>query len=204
MKAFFVKMKAWHLALLFAIAYLLPIVISLSIEYMSLDAPGSDFGVRSMFIFFRALGMIAILVSLVLFFWKWSIGHYLYDLLPDKEGINFGKYKLSLIINLVFGIIWGVLFFTGFILVLLLATGDIPYLFFLLLLLFAVNVFVFARINQFPYLASKSILQELPYRAITFTPTFIRFVRAIELQKEINEIYSRFGTAGKVDQKTFL
>jgi hypothetical protein len=146
MQSFFVKMKAWQLVLLFAAAYLLPVLIAL---------------------------------------------------LPDKEEINFRKYELSLIINLLFGILWGLLFITRFIFVLILATGETPYLLFLLVILFAVNAFVFARINLFPYFAAKAILQELPYRAIILTPTFFRFIRAIELQKEVNEIHSRFNTVNK-------
>ena len=197
-------MKAWQLVLLFALAYLLPIIISLGLEKGLLNAQDTEFVERSIAVFFRGLGMIAILVSLVLFLWKWSIGHYLYQVLPDKEEINFKKYKLSLILSLVFGIIWGLLFMTGFIFVLVLATGDTPYLVFLLILLFGVNVFVFARINLFPYVAAKSILQELPYRAIILPQTVFRFIRAIELQKELNEIYSRFGIAGTADQKTIL
>ena len=204
MRKFFVKMKAWQLVLLFTLAYLLPIIISLGLEKGLLSGQDTEFAERSMIVFFRGLGMIAILLSLVLFLWKWSIGHYLYQVLPDKEEINFKKYKLSLVINLIFGIGGGLLFMTGFIFVLLLATGNTPYLVYLLLLLFAVNVFVFARINLFPYFAAKSILQELPYRAIILPQTFFRFIRAIELQKELNEIYSRFGMTGKADQKTFL
>ena len=204
MKSLFVKMKPWQLVMLFAFAYLIPILVSLGLENSLSGTPGEEFAIRSIVNFFRALGMIAILVSLVIFLWKWFIGHYLYDLLPDKEEVNFKKYKLSLIINLVFGIIWGLLFLTGFVFVLILSTGQIPYLFFLLILLFGVNAFIFARSNLFPYFASKSILQSLPYRAVTLTPTFFRFIRTIELQKELNEIYSRFGNSGKVEERTIL
>ena len=204
MKLFFIKIRAWQLALLLALIYLVPLTIGFNWIYTVDRAGGTDFGARSIIYFFRAIGVMAIVISIVLFLWKWSLGHYLYELLPDKEEVNFKMFRLSLLINLAVGIIWGLLFLTGLVVVLLFATGDTPYLFFLLIFLYVLIRFLFIRANIFPYLAAKAVLQNLPYRAITLSLTFIGFVRMIELQTDVNEIYSKFGMSGKADQETIL
>lgn len=139
----------------------------------------------------------AILLSGILFLWKWSVGHYLYGLLSDKEEVNFKKFKLSLIVELAFGIVWGLLFFTGFILVIVITLSNYFYILFILIALFGVTVFLFAKISFFPHLAAKAIIKELPYRAVTLDQVYFRLLLHIELQKRLNEIYERHGMTGK-------
>jgi len=197
MKLFFVKMKPWQLVLLLGLIYLIPLSIGFNWIYTNDETTDSDLGIRSIVFFFRGLGIMAILVSAFLFLWKWSLGHYLYELLPDKEEVNFKRFKLSLLIKFIFGLVWGLLFLTGYIFVILFATGDTPYLVFLLIILYAITVFVFAKAHLFPYLASKAIKQELPYRAITLSPFNLGFLRMIELQKDVNEVYLKLDNSKK-------
>jgi hypothetical protein len=200
MKYFFIKIKAWQLVLLFAAMYLLPFIIGASYIFLSPEINNENFAEISLITFFRALGMTAILVSTILFLYKWSVGHYLYNLLPDKEEVNLKKYKFSLVSGFVFGIIWGLLFFTGFILVAAIALSAYPYVFAILIVLFIVRVFIFAKISFFPYLAAKAILQELPYRVITLDQAYFRMLLIIELQKNVNEIYKKHGITNKQER----
>ena len=201
MKYFFIKIKAWQLTILFAAFYLLPLIIGISYFFLSPEISNENFAKSSIITFFRAMGMTVVLVSTVLFLYKWSVGNYLYNLLPDKEEVNFRKYKFSLINGFAFGIIWGLLFFTGFILVAAIAISTYPYVFAILIGLFVVRVFVFAKISFFPYLAAKAILQEQPYRVITLDQVYLRFLLIIELQKNVNEIYKRYGTISRQEQR---
>jgi hypothetical protein len=201
MKYFFIKIKAWQLVILFAAIYLLPLIIGVSYFLLSPEITNENFAERSMITFFRALGLTVMLMAIVLFLYKWSVAHYLYNLLPDKEEVNFKKYKLSLISGAAFGIIWGLLFFTGFIFVAAIAVSTYPYIFVILIGLFLLRVFVFAKISFFPYLAAKAILQEQPYQVITLDQVYFRFLLNIELQKRVNEIYKRYGVTDKQEQR---
>jgi len=201
MKYFFIKIKAWQLVILFAAIYLLPLIIGVSYFFLSPEITNENFAERSMITFFRALGLTVMLMAIILFLYKWSVARYLYNLLPDKEEVNFKKYKLSLISGAAFGIIWGLLFFTGFIFVAAIAVSTYPYIFVILIGLFLLRVFVFAKISFFPYLAAKAILQEQPYRVITLDQVYFRFLLNIELQKKVNEIYKRYGTTDKQEQR---
>jgi len=201
MKYFFIKIKAWQLVILFAAIYVLPLIIGVSYFFLSPKITNENFAERSMITFFRALGLTVMLMAIILFLYKWSVAHYLYNLLPDKAEVNFKKYKLSLISGAAFGIIWGLLFFTGFIFVAAIAVSTYPYIFVILIGLFLLRVFVFAKISFFPYLAAKAILQEQPYRVITLDQVYLRFLLLIELQKNVNEIYKKYGTISRQEQR---
>lgn len=203
MKYFFIKIKTWQLLILFAAVYLLPLIIGACYGLLSPKVNNDNFAEIYLITFFRALGTTAILVSIVLFLYKWNVSHYLYKLLPDNEGINFKKYKFSLISGFVFGMIWGLLFFTGFILVAVIALSNYPYIFAILIALFVMRVLIFAKINFFPYLAAKAILQGLPYRAVTLEQIYFRFLLIIEMQKNVQEIYKLHGITNKEEHSLF-
>ena len=146
----------------------------------------------------KFMGTIIILNTIFLNLWKWSIGNYLFNCLPDKEEVNIKKFRLSIILNIAFGLILGFIVYTGFFISFILSESKLQYFFFFLLFLFIIKTILFSRINLFPYIAAKAILQQLPYRAITLNPFSLFFLRAIGLQKDVNKIEKGIDTTGRI------
>ena len=192
MNWFFIKIKAWKLTLMFA---LIP-VVSLFAGYFWLiklsGVSSENFGPMFILVFFRAAGVSAIVMATILFSWHWTIAHYLYNLLPDKEGINFKQYKLFLIAGLIFGLIWGVAFFSAYILLLVAAIISHPYLFFiffgLIILLIIINM-----LQSFPYKAAKALINEIPYKSVKLESFFFRFYPMTVLQNDVRKVYLKYG-----------
>ena len=142
----------------------------------------------------KTVGIVGASIVIFSFAWQWTTSRYLFDLLQSKENNDYEQYRGFIVVMLIIGLLWSLLFWTNYIGLIAYIVTYHTWVLIPLFLVIIATIYYLRGALSFRFKACEALLKEVPYHSIKarfFSDIFGRHWSFP--QQAIHQVYLKYG-----------